>query len=289
MKKITTYLFSLLLFTAVTTAQNPINDLLKKIANTSEPRTKIDLLEDLNLLWSFYDTTKGAVLMERDAQTMLKLAESANYRRGIGNAYRALGMQQSKKKKYEEALAFYNKAFPFYNIAANKSDVAVNYSKIAKVYHLLSQLDTSLALAKLAADILEKGTSQTDRIYLANSYAIIGECSFEKGLYEKALNAQHKALNIYESIGDKTMIQKGYLYLNMARLHEETNNRTDAYSYTRKALELAEITKIMSIKAVALEYIGDEYRRKRVYDSSLYYYNLVLNMPDVEKHAPIIN
>ncbi|WP_310382048.1 tetratricopeptide repeat protein [Flavobacterium sp.] len=167
----------------------------------------------------------------------------------------------SKKINYKFGLAnsYINKG--------NSNIILGNYKK-AKADFINAQKEYEL--------LLEKDTENKEfKNGLARAYASIGVVFSEESNYYMALENYHKALKLYQEIGQKNDISKAYN--NIGIVYKSQGNNTKALDYLKKAYAIQSATGEQSA-AVTLTNIGVIYFESEKNSEAINYYSKAENL-----------
>lgn len=159
----------------------------------------------------------------------------------------------ASQKNYAKVSLYADSAVKIARVLADKKLLAYIYQRIALVYHVSDRLQaiTNYRLSIEAAH--EGGIVKTE----AGSYLNLGALYQGIGDFPASLDAHERALALYASIGDKDDMMS--CYMNIATIYNGMQQRVQAISYARKALEAFEAGKSYRGMGVAYDVLGSTY------------------------------
>jgi tetratricopeptide (TPR) repeat protein len=182
-------------------------------------------------------------IADRELQALeraLQCAASANDRLLIGMAYSALGRYHDPRDAdrafscYEQSVEFLQGAEPHAGDARALEQYLTTLVRLAWLYVARSDPRASAVLER--ADRVRAEHAPTDAVsgMLEQTW---GEYWRQAGELRKALEHKHRALNIFERIGDQRSIL--VTHLNLGLLYGESRDFERAIRYTQRVLDLA--------------------------------------------------
>lgn len=117
-----------------------------------------------------------------------------------------LSVRFFRKKDYERAIFYANKEIDDLDLVEEKDDKIYNKGlyQLALFYRYNSEYDESIRIAEKVIKL------NKDKQRIAQSYANIGVCLYNKGDYSKAINYLEKSIKIFEEIEDYRGIYSPY-------------------------------------------------------------------------------
>lgn len=247
--------------------------------------------------------------------TALDKAKELNQTKNIAHCYHNLGLTEFKQSKPNEALAYYRKSLTLYTEIKHEARIAKLQLDMGGAFMLRTSLDSSVYYYHLASKYFEEKNDKLMLIFLYNGMGNlnfdIGNFKLAKSYYLKsiALDKEVESVDImysnynnlgryYEKIPGRKLDSALYFYEESLRAinYDQSN---DSYLSTninigivyylkkdyRKALEYnRNVLNIPKIKEFKLEYasvlanMGIYYIKLAEYDSTEYYFDIVLPM-----------
>jgi serine phosphatase RsbU (regulator of sigma subunit) len=245
----------------------------------------------------------------------LRISRKLNYKKGIYDSYRNIGVGHTFRSEYEPAVAYldsaekiaqqipdpkataeallnfggiylqfgkFDKSLTYY-IKATKAfgdlkdsaNLTRCYNNLGNVFYYLGKLPEAADNYNMAAAYAEK---RNDVVMLVRIYNALAVIEISKKDYDKTLGYFQKAIKINEKVGDKQM--EAGIYNNMASVCVEQKKFSEAIllfnKYREKALELGDK------KGVANAYgsMGEVYRQMSDYDNAIMYFKLQFAIAD---------
>jgi adenylate cyclase len=245
-----------------------IKDLMEALENAPEDSVKVNGLIELSKLYTGSDL-QSAIKYGTEAK---ELAEKIGFQKGLGYAYKAIGIGYFNQSNYPEALVQYEQSLKIFEGIPFKTGIANMLSNIGVVYSNLGD-DTkaiehhlkSLKVAEEIRDSLRIGTSlnnlgvvyknraldtQKSLTYFLRAYTTFEQIGYQDGIgtasmnlgeiykdekkYESAIFFFDKSLDVYRGTIDATF-PLGLI----GEVYAEQNEFEEALIYQNKALEIA--------------------------------------------------
>ncbi len=232
-------------------------------------RRKVVLLNKLAHSIHRSDAAKA----EKYAREALTLAKKLYFDKEKSRAYQNIGLSQSIKGEYDNAISNLFKAVANYNKTQSDNYIASCYKSIATVYRYKSDYKKALVFYAKARRIWEK---VKNRKSIASSYSDSAGAYYELGEYNTALENLRRALGIYQNINyEKGMVN---CYGNMATIHMRQGDYDWALEYYLKTLQFNEKEGSKRDIALANMNIGNIYVFEGDYDQALACYSKSLKL-----------
>lgn len=159
----------------------------------------------------------------------------------------------ASQKNYAKVTLYADSAIKIAKALSNKKLLAYIYQRIALVYHVSDRLQAITNYRQSIEAAHEAGVVKTE----AGSYLNLGALYQGIGDFPASLDAHERALALYASIGDKDDMVS--CYMNIANIYNGMQQRVQAISYARKALEAFEASKSYRGMGVAYDVLGSTY------------------------------
>lgn len=155
-------------------------------------------------------------------------------------------------------------------IDSTKNTSKYNQLQCQLAYELaVNKPDTSL---KIVNWLIEK--NETDSVFLANCYKLLGDAYYFKNNKEKAITYYEKATNLFLKYKDTLQLQK--LYFNIGYIQNQLEHYYSAINAYNKSLKYSDTTKFSKIADVYAN-IGYSYMMVADYEKSIAYYKKALD------------
>jgi tetratricopeptide (TPR) repeat protein len=158
--------------------------------------TKANMLYEISKIYRGSDPTKA---IDYASQSLI-IAQQINFKKGIGNAYFALGVSFTQKGEFAQALDVLDKSLKIQKEIDDKMGIATTRNCIGLVYYSLGNYPLSLQNHLLALKIRE---DINDKNGIAASYNNIAIVYMMQKSYDKALKYLYDALAINKETGNK--------------------------------------------------------------------------------------
>ncbi|MBN2378245.1 tetratricopeptide repeat protein [candidate division WOR-3 bacterium] len=206
-------------------------------------------------------------------QRALALAEKLDYRAGIAESCRIIGVDYLEKGDCKKALENFLKTLRIYEELGLKREIAGTNIHIGQIYMHQGKCDRALEYYQKAFVGFED-TNYKRGIGIA--YDSIGSVFYSKGNDEKALSYYLNSMNVFEEIGDRRFFAQECNNIgNIFRSRCDFEKALDYYSQSAKIKEEVE-----DERRCALVYsnIGGTYQDQGKPDKALEYYNKALEI-----------
>ena len=237
-----------------------IDDLTVQLAYQESDSTKVDI--SLMLIDEFY-TIKDYQKALRYINQTAKLSEKINHTKGLAEStyYRALIF--AERNDYYNAIDNYDKSRKYYLQISDTLGIAKVSNSIGLIEIRRGNYAVGLKNALSAIDIFEKQDLKDE---LSSAYNNLAEAYFKTNQIDKAIEFNHKALEVREEINDR----KGIITStkNIADLYSLRKEHRKAIEYYEKVLEMLNPTKDKAIRGEILPKLGSQYLEFKEYDKA---------------------
>ncbi len=215
------------------TAQTPTIDSLKKELqlHTAEDTTKVNLL--ISVCNAYVRETNNVLIIQNYWPEMMTISQKLKFKKGIANAYYNMGLTNTGKSNFDEALNNFFKGLKIFRDTKNKKGESACVHNIGNVKNNQGKYSEAIQYTLKAAKIREE---TGDKIGMASSYNNIGVTYYYIGDYSQALNYFFKSLQLKEEIKDDLGIS--FSYLNIGSVFYDMGKFKEAVKYKEKALKL---------------------------------------------------
>ncbi len=254
--------FALLLFyPGNTSAQKTLADSLEQKLPFTKDTARVILLNKISLLIASSDSKKS-LAMSKEA---LNLAQELNFKNGIAQSYRTLGISWLYNNDHPQAIE--NLQLSGELAAANKQwELAIqNYLNLGGMYcSVYGNYVKGMEFYTKALSVCES-QNLTFKIY--DAYMGIAYIYHHQHENEKALDYYMKALVYLEKINDHNSL--GILYQNIGEHYVEIRQPNEAVSYFVKSLEAFKRGGSKGGTITTLAMLSDVYRQVGLIDKAL--------------------
>lgn len=289
------FLFSLLLFSAVSPAQQlntsgghnrTIDSLLQVLKTAKEDTTKLNTLNLLSINYLNISNNEQATqysqqaIQQGEKLILLKNGSKEDFviKKGIAFAYNLIGRVNLNQGNYGTALDYFLKSLKIKKEIDDKKGIANSYNNIGIIYYNQGNYEKALTGYLESLKIREE---IGDKLGIAMSYNNIGTVYIERGNYEKALDNFSKYLKASLEIGDKLGICNSYNNIGLVYYYQGgliPDKKTSAERYTMalnnylKSLKISEEIGNKQGEVTAYNNIGNIYENQQNYEKALSYH-----------------
>ncbi len=273
-KKLSIYLFFILIFSNIISYSQPKRTIENQIQALFALKDDSDKVDSLNsFLWKInsYDSTNTFLV----AQKSIALSKKLNYLKGLATAQKNLAAYYYYKADYPKALKLYQKSLKNFDSCQYKKGIAIDYRNIGNVY---AQLGTTKEALKNFFKSLELREEIHDTLGIAKTYSAIGNLYTNTEAYkDSAIVYFNRALKIFEKTNSIFNITSTYINISNFYYNKYYNKPKDSLSYlkilqyTNASLKLSKKYNLLRFEGIAYEILGETYRIKSNNDSTYYY------------------
>ena len=197
----------------------------------------------------------------------LETAQSINYHQGIGDNLNSIGIFFKSIEDYDQAISFFKRSVAHQRIAKNRLREGVLCTNIGSIYLAKNELDSSLFYYQRSKNILD---SIGNEKWLAMVYSQFGGLWIKLNALKKAEEYSKKAEKISLRTGQTFHLRKSYQ--NLAEIYLELNQYGLAQKMADKALEISREIGFIPylIEAYKVEY--QIQTQQKQYKSALFYH-----------------
>ncbi len=200
-------------------------------------------------------------------QKSLKLNEELGDKKGISKVLGNIGLVYKNKSDYAKALEYYFKANSIDEELENKDGIAINLGNIGNVYLEQSNYPNALIYYLKALQLFEELKNKDG---IARNLGNIGIVYRKQSDYTKALEYYSKALALYLEMGNKN--DAGRTLGNMGIIYYMQSNYPKALEYYLKSLKVDQELGNKNGIAANFGRIGDIYHEQKNLPLALEYY-----------------
>ncbi|MBS1657187.1 MAG: tetratricopeptide repeat protein [Bacteroidetes bacterium] len=250
--------------------QDRIDSLLSVLQTSEGDTNQVNLLSDISFTYYSIDPDEGI----KYGKQALDLAEKLNWKKGIADANRVIGVNYCYgKSEYQSAEEYLLKALNFYEEVKNKPGMAKVLSNLGVAHWYQSDFPKALDYYFKALKIDEQ---QGNKNGMAGTLANIGIVYNSQGDYQKALQYMLKGNAMDESLGNKPGIASNLG--NIGEVYRRLRDYDKALEYDSAALHLYRELGYKVGIARNLGNIGAVYTEQKRYEKALEYYHQALQI-----------
>lgn len=203
------------------------------------------------------------VALQQAEQVMILAEESSNQYMvtrmvmNTGIAYDMMGLYDSARARYEDALALAEK----YQLSTTMGDICNNLSIMHSV---MGQMEKSLEYCLKAMEIFER-TADSGR--MSKIYNNLGSRYSEMGMNDKALEFYQRAVDINIRLNDLPRLARNYG--NIGTVYSSLENNEEALDYYQRALQIQRNLHNKTDISISLSNMALSYQRIHAYDSAI--------------------
>ncbi len=263
------FLLFLLLPLGINAQQNPVDSLLSEIEKTTIDTSKVKLLNEVSGMLRGRDNEKAM----QYALQAIEISEKTNFKIGIADANKTLGIIHFMTGEFDKAYEATNKSKETYENIEDKKGVAACYVNLGIFRKSLGEITQSTENYKKALSIYEEiGDDEGS----AKAYLNLGNLFKVQGNYKSALDNYYKSLAVSEKVGNK--FQVAQLFQNIGIVHSEQKDYDKALENFNNALNIfAELEDLRGIAEVNNN-IGNNYAENDEYELAIDYYLKALKL-----------
>lgn len=257
MKKLYILLFLLLIISCDVFAN--IDSIKKQLRTKVNDTVKVNILNDLSKYYKDINAEEGL----QYGHSALELSTKLDYKIGVAEAYKNIGLNYWRMSIYEMSLENYFKAYDLFDQLKDTAGVAITNNYIGLIYLARSQyykaiefLEASVKLNSIIKNQLEVARSQLN----------LGIVHHELKHFEQAIDYHLKSLHICESI-DSNISASNYCFL--GKTYSSLQKNDSAYYYLNKSLEIFKKLNSPNNIAMVQNQIALFYNRTSEFDKAL--------------------
>ena len=236
--------------------------LKEKLNKTTDPNQRVLLLCELSQHYNSSSLNLSLTL----AQKALRIADSTNFKVGLGQAHNAVGLAYDRLGDYDKAAHAYYKSVRIREALKDSAGLAKSYNNIGSIYNIKDNLDQATYFYQKSLDI---AILINDTVSVAKAYNNLGSIYQKKGQLEIALSYMLQALEIKKQLGDIERITVGLN--NIGFLYTDLKRYNKAIAYHHEALKLIDADSYTFGKVYSLYGLAQAYLYKKSPDKALPY------------------
>lgn len=232
--------------------QQLIDSLENSLKSTTEKKAIVVIQNKLSQEYSRIDPEKGREL----ARSAIKTAENINYKSGVAEGYRCLGVNTTDST----AINFYRKGLAIALKIKDKQALSVLYRNIAVYYIYRNDYKNGLDYSFKSLRLSEELNKHEE---IAGTYINIGFLYNDLKDTRKALNYFKRALEMNKKFNNPTM--KAVVLENIGVLYSNQGKNELAVSYLTQALTINRKNNNLNFLATNLGTLGSSYLELKKY------------------------
>ena len=260
------WIFSSSNFAQTSNLDSLLNLLKKDKADTNKVIHLYKLCYEYDAIGEY---TKG---LEYGKQSLI-LADSINFKKGIGNAYSNIGIIYDDLGNYPEALKHYKIALKIRRDINDKKGIGACLNNIGEIYRVQGNYNEALKNYFEALKLFEEIDF---KFGIASVYNNIGNIYKVLKNYPQALKFYNSSYNIKLQINDKRGIVA--YYGNVAALYEKEGSFNEAIKNYLIGLQKAEEINDVDSKALSYKHLGNIYLLQSNYIEANNYFQQALKI-----------
>lgn len=235
-----------------------------ELQKAKKDTVKISLLDDLvwNNLYSDIDKA------EKFGRQAVHIASKSELTKFSGRAHHSLATVFLQKNQNDSALFHFKKAIKIYEELGLEENASGSYNGIGNVYLYLGIFEKSLEYYLQSLRLLEKKSSNKQKIGLVT--ANVGIVYFNLENYDKAIEYYSRALKIAEETSDSSAIAS--CYSNLGNIYKDLDSLDKAENYLLKGAELFRKAGETYGIGNCLSGLGAIYQRRKDFKKAISYY-----------------
>ena len=231
-----------------------------KIKTMADDTAKVNLMNRLADELKDFDTGKGLYY----ANNALALAEKLNYRLGIGEAHKALGINYYRMGIYDASLDNNLKAISIFKELNEPILLSKTYNNIGLVYYARNQFSKAKSYILQGLEIANKIKNNTEMSRLLHNLALI---EFEYGDFNKSIENHYKSY--YFAKSENNLMLMGYNYLSIGKCFIKLNKLDSAQIQIQESIKIFQKLKNPNLTAMAYNQFADFLMNIKNYSEAL--------------------
>lgn len=265
-------MFCCCFFNAVFARQGSVADSLSAVLKTTTVDTvKVDLLNQLFLLFEFSDAAKAEEYLDQS----LKICKKIYYKKGLILTYTNYGYLAEDRGDYNEALKNYDLSLDAAQKLLDLKSVGACYNNKGNVFYFQSNYPQAFENYFKSLKIREQ---LNDKHGIADAHNNLGLVYFNQRSYEKALENYSICMKIYMELGEKKGIAIACDHIGLVYYYQ--HKYKEAIENYQTSLKLFEELGETRRTAGAYNNMGGVYDDLGQYEEALKNYFTALKMRD---------
>jgi len=252
-------------------SRHELDSLIRKVKNNP-------LKEDTLQVKNYHEIASAFNRINLDsskifADKTLALSIKLNYRKGISNAYNALGIYYHLSSQFDKAILNYQKSKDLkVQIGEGKGAVS-SQNNIGIVYYLQGNYDKALVTFNASLKMQEE---MRDTIGIPNTLNYIASVHYFLSDFEKALGFYLKALELYKRTNDMPGMSQAYN--NIGIIYSSLNNEEKAIENYTNSLNFANKIGAKDLVTTCYNNMGTVFQKRKDYPKALQFFTKSLEL-----------
>lgn len=247
-------------FCASSQNQIKIDSLQLVLSGKVQDTVRVQALLSLSLQYQGFDTDKAFDYGNK----ALKLSQTINYPKGIGDAHNNLGDLFWYKNDFASSADHYMQALHIFEKLGQLPYMASCYRNLGWVYHNKGNLKTAMEYHRKA---LSMNLALKRKNEISQNYNDIGIIFINTKLYDSAVIALDKSMKLQKELGNKEGLVSSYG--NQAIAYDDMNMPEKAMECMVLAVKLAEETGVKQHITATYCNLGSFYAKNKRYDEAI--------------------
>jgi signal transduction histidine kinase len=190
-----------------------------KIKTMADDTAKVNLLNRIADELRDFDTEKGLFYANKG----LLLAKKLNYKLGIGEAHKALGINYYRMGIYDASLDNILKAISIFKELNDQKLLCKSYNNIGLVYFARIEYSKAKSYMQQGLEIANKINNNVEKSRILHNLALI---EYEESNFDIALQYHYRSFQIAK--GENNLMLMGYNYLSIGKCFLKLNKLDSA-------------------------------------------------------------
>lgn len=236
-----------------------------KIKTMSEDTAKVNLLNQIAFEFRDYNTEKGLFY----AHKALALAQKLNYKLGIGEAYKAFGINYYRMGIYDASLDNNLKAISIFIELNEQILLCKTYNNVGLIYFARIEYSKAKSYMLKGLKIANEINNNTERSRLLHNLGLI---EYENADYEKALQYHFESYSFAQS--ENNLMLMGYNDLSIGKCFLKLNKIDSAEVKIKESISIFKKLNNPNLTAMAYNQYADFFINTKNYSKALEFANI---------------
>lgn len=230
------------------------------IKTMPDDTAKVNLMNRIADEFRDFDTEKGLFY----ANKAITLAKKLNYRLGVGEAHKALGIIYYRMGIYDASLDNNLKALLIFKEINEQTLLSKTYNNIGLIYFARTDYPKAKSYMLQGLDVANKIHNDIERARILHNLALI---EFENSDFEKAIENHYKSYEISKK--ENNLMLMGYNYLSIGKCFLKLNKLDSAQIKIEKSIQIFKKLQNPNLTAMAYNQYADFFIEIKEYSSAL--------------------
>lgn len=231
-----------------------------KINTMRDDTAKVNLINKIADEFRDFDTEKGLFY----ANKALALAQKLNYKLGIGEAHKALGIIYYRMGIYDASLDNNLKAISIFEELNEKLLLCKSYNNIGLVYFARIEYSKAKSYMLQGLEFANEINSNTEKSRILHNLALI---EFEESDFDKALQYHYKSYKIAKS--ENNLMLMGYNYASIGKCYLKLNKLDSSEVKIKESINIFKKLNNPNLIAMAFNQYADFFINTKNYSKAL--------------------